>query len=266
MPADVNHEERAGRAWPVLARQAALHGTMTYGELGSEISVHPRALGYTLGPILRYCQDEGLPVLTALVVRGGSGLPGGALIAALGDTDIEDELHRVFAVDWAKIPNPFSYAAEGGTTQESMAETLVASPGRASEIYALVRVRGVAQRVFREALLRAYEWSCAFCGLSFVDALEGAHIVPWSKCAGGERLDPRNGLLLCATHHRLFDAGWLRITSELRIEHDDTAANGAAYSEADEQVARALHRRRLRRPVSAALLPAAAYIARRAPQ
>jgi putative restriction endonuclease len=236
---------------------------MTYGALATAIGVHHRALGWTLYPILHHCDAEGWPLLTSLVVRGGSGRPGGGLIAALGSRDLDDELLRVFAFDWTSEPNPFTHALVSVETQERLAVSLINAPERAEEIYAQVRVRGIAQRIFRAALQRAYGGACAFCGLSFPEALEGAHIVPWRTCAPRERLDPRNGLLLCATHHRLFDADWLTLTTDFIIEHQDADESGGDYSPADDHITRRLRGRRAAVPERRDLRPSAAYIARR---
>ena len=186
MRGDVNHEERAARAWPVLMRAASWRRPMTYGELADAVGVHHRAVGWLLGPIQAYCLDEKLPPLTILVVQGGGKRPGGGFIAWDVD-DFNEGLQRVHEFDWASMANPFAYALEAGGTQEALAASLVNTPERAEEVYTLVRVRGIAQRVFRAALLRAYRGACAFCGFSFPEALEGAHIVPWRSCAPPHR-------------------------------------------------------------------------------
>lgn len=59
------------------------------------------------------------------------------------------------------------------------------------------------QDVFRDCLLRIYKKSCAICGVSFEAALEAAHIVPDAK---GGTYESQNGILLCATHHKLFES------------------------------------------------------------
>ena len=59
------------------------------------------------------------------------------------------------------------------------------------------------QRAFRQVVLAAQGGRCALCGLDFLVALDAAHVVPKEE-EGTD--DPRNGLALCAVHHRLFDA------------------------------------------------------------
>ena len=56
---------------------------------------------------------------------------------------------------------------------------------------------------FRDKLFTTYDSKCAFCDLDIVVALEAAHVVPRHKNGTD---DSRNGLILCAVHHRIFDA------------------------------------------------------------
>jgi len=70
----------------------------------------------------------------------------------------------------------------------------------------IVRRRG--QPEFRRRLLNAYEGKCCISACSAVDALEAAHITPY---LGTETNNLRNGLLLRADLHTLFDLGLLAI-------------------------------------------------------
>jgi putative restriction endonuclease len=68
---------------------------------------------------------------------------------------------------------------------------------------------------FRNAVLKAYRDRCAVCGLRVRALLDAACVVP-------DR-DPQpvisvnEGLALCATHHRAFDAQIFRYDSDYRI-------------------------------------------------
>jgi len=79
-----------------------------------------------------------------------------------------------------------------------------------------IRTRG-----FRQAVIEAYEFKCAFCGLKIQspDALlwevEAAHIVPHSEKGKDDIL---NGLSLCHLHHWAFDAGWFTLHDDFRIQ------------------------------------------------
>jgi putative restriction endonuclease len=84
--------------------------------------------------------------------------------------------------------------------------------------------------LFRESVLRAYEYQCAVCGFSVrlknkILALEAAHIM-WHQ-AGGPDVE-MNGLALCATHHKLFDLGAFTVGAELRmLVSDEVNGQGA---------------------------------------
>ncbi|WP_347159071.1 phosphorothioated DNA-binding restriction endonuclease [Pontibacter chitinilyticus] len=84
--------------------------------------------------------------------------------------------------------------------------------------------------LFRESILKAYEYQCAVCGFSVrlrhqLLALEAAHIM-WHQ-AGGPDVEV-NGLALCATHHKLFDMGAFTVTEELRmLVSDEVNGTGA---------------------------------------
>lgn len=55
---------------------------------------------------------------------------------------------------------------------------------------------------FKFEVIKRHQGKCAVTGLSVVEMLDGAHVVP---VAQGGSDDPRNGLLLSASHHRAFD-------------------------------------------------------------
>jgi putative restriction endonuclease len=261
MAETINWQYLAGKVWPVLTAAAKARKTVTYKQIGDDvIHRHHRAVRHALGPIQDFCMAMQLPPLTALVVNQGTQLPGMGFIAHDVD-DIETAFDEVSGYDWTNVPNPYgSFGPDD--SEETFAAELVGNPTTAKEIYGRVKVRGVVQSIFRRALMKAYDTSCAFCGLQFPEALEAAHIKPWARCNRQERLDPRNGLLLCSTHHRLFDAHWLLVTPERTIRYY-TATEGWTYSDADKLVS-ALHGTMLRLPAREALWPSVDHINARA--
>ncbi len=75
------------------------------------------------------------------------------------------------------------------------------------------------QQRFRFYVFRRYGERCAVCGISAPQLLDAAHLRPKSE-RGSD--DPRNGLVLCASHHRAFEVGLFAIEpSSLRI-HTNT--------------------------------------------
>jgi hypothetical protein len=69
------------------------------------------------------------------------------------------------------------------------------------------RVRATAQRMgqarFRFDVLRRYGPTCSLCQIRVLDVLDTPHVIPVANRGSN---DPRNGLVMCATHHRAFDA------------------------------------------------------------
>ncbi len=78
----------------------------------------------------------------------------------------------------------------------------------------------IRSRGFRQAVIEAYKYKCAFCGMKLHSPdnlfweVEAAHIVPHSSRG---RDDIWNGLALCRLHHWAFDVGWLALQDDFKI-------------------------------------------------
>lgn len=79
----------------------------------------------------------------------------------------------------------------------------------------LLRSRRIGQGTFRVVVTDAYQRRCAITGEKALPALEAAHIRPFSI---EQTHSIPNGLLLRSDVHRLFDAGYLTVTPEHRVE------------------------------------------------
>jgi putative restriction endonuclease len=94
----------------------------------------------------------------------------------------------------------------------------------------------IGQSSFRVLVTDAYQRRCAITGENTLVALEAAHIVPYS---GEGEHDVRNGLLLRADFHRLFDVGLVGVTPNLKIRVSpkirETWCNGKVYYRLDGQ-------------------------------
>lgn len=123
--------------------------------------------------------------------------------------------------------------------------------------------RGVGQRLFRSAVASAYGYRCAFCQCGFSDALEAAHIVPWARATPAQRLDVRNGILLCATHHRLFDKAVITPTADRTVRYCNPDAADGTYSAADTALGPALHGQPMHLPADEKAWPAVHLIQER---
>lgn len=71
------------------------------------------------------------------------------------------------------------------------------------------------QGAFRVVVTDAYRRRCAITGESTLPVLEAAHIRPFAKSGVNE---VSNGMLLRSDFHKLFDAGLVTVTPELRVE------------------------------------------------
>lgn len=261
MPNRKNWDRAAGAIWPALARAAAERTLLTYGEIAPLIPTNPLSVGRALGPIQSYCLAINLPPLTAIVVGKTTGVPGSGFVA--WDVDnLEEGIEGVFRYPWDTIANPFTGFADG-TTEADFADKLVTNPDAADDVYSRIKNRGVAQRVFRRALLEAYDYNCCMCGLSFESALEAAHIIPWGESSPAERMDPRNGLLLCSTHHRMFDAAQITIDNNYMIEYFDPEGSEGPYSAADQAISISLHGSAMHLPNKVHIYPSKFAINRR---
>jgi putative restriction endonuclease len=257
----VNQYQRAFLAWPFLTATASNHATITYKELGDRLAIHHRPVRFVLGVIQDHCLIEKLPPLTIVVVSRGRDTPGEGFIAWDVD-DLGEGYKRVYSYPWHTIPNPFVFASDGKTT-EQWAEELLRRPDKSVEVYLQVRNRGIAQDIFRLALLKAYGHRCAFCGLSIKPALEAAHIVPWTAASQEERMAPSNGLLLCATHHALFDAHMLTVNPACKITCTESPS-APHWSEADRRTALAMHGQSVTLPGDSRFHPSPRMLQRRA--
>jgi hypothetical protein len=76
------------------------------------------------------------------------------------------------------------------------------------------------QQHFSFYVFQRYGHRCAVCTMSVPEVLDAAHLVP-DRDEG--TYDPRNGLVLCAVHHRAYDAGLFAIEpNTLKLHYRST--------------------------------------------
>lgn len=162
------------------------------GEIGCQIIANP----FFLQP------DDWLanpPGWSSNIVRGKmyeSNQPDGAIIWA--------HVERFFIESKKPLTTGFKESFEFGVKEE------IPKFG----IERLIRPR-IGQGAFRLTLTDAYRKRCALTGESTLPVLEAAHIVPFSD--EGTH-DVRNGLLLRADFHKLFDVGLVSVAPNLTIQ------------------------------------------------
>lgn len=111
------------------------------------------------------------------------------------------------------------------------------SPSEIRELTKSYAVTTVQRRLyearFRNAVLEAYRDRCAVCGLHIRPLLDAAHVGPALSRPGRLESRPyvieiRDGIALCATHHRAFDAKILRYDADyvIHIDLPESAGDG----------------------------------------
>ncbi len=149
--------------------------------------------------------------------------------------------------DWqprTQVPVKYDLAAGEGQRvwQTCLARaTELSSPPRAGDPLSVAEpdrrygeprlvVPRLGQATFRIAVLDAYARACAVTEEHSLPALEAAHIRSYADSGPH---DVRNGLLLRADLHRLFDTGYVTVTPELHLEVGqrlrDDYHNGRSY-------------------------------------
>jgi|CXWL01.1.fsa_nt_gi putative restriction endonuclease len=118
------------------------------------------------------------------------------------------------AAIWEAIEARLATERYGVADDRLIAATPAAEPGEKYGNPVLMKPR-LGQASFRVLVMDAYKRRCAITGENTLLALEAAHIVPY-KGAGTH--DVRNGLLLRADFHRLFDVGLVSVTPDLQIK------------------------------------------------
>lgn len=78
----------------------------------------------------------------------------------------------------------------------------------------------VGQGEFRTALIGLWG-SCPVAGVDDLQLLRASHIKPWRDASNSERLDPHNGLLLCAHVDALFDRGLITFSDDGQVVFSD---------------------------------------------
>lgn len=101
---------------------------------------------------------------------------------------------------------------------------------------AMTKVR-VNQHLFRAMIIAGYGGQCAVCGMSLACLLVASHIVPWAIDAS-LRMNPRNGICLCALHDRAFDRGLLLIDPQYQISLHQTVHEHAANPAVQDSLVR----------------------------
>ena len=139
----------------------------------------------------------------------------------------------------------------GGTTENHNFPSLPQSPLELERVLREVQ-RRLGQSDFKKRLIFVYNARCAVSGCDAVEALEAAHIAPYSVSASN---DPSNGLLLRADIHTLFDRNLIGIDPESLTVAVGTVLKKTSYCD--------LHGKQLALPADPAARPNAQALGER---
>lgn len=85
-------------------------------------------------------------------------------------------------------------------------------------------------RRFSEAVLNAYAHQCALCGIQ-LRLLDAAHILPVAHPESNDKVT--NGVALCASHHRAYDAALVTFDEDYSVMINPTAVAALAADQRD---------------------------------
>ena len=91
------------------------------------------------------------------------------------------------------------------------------------------------QDFFRVSVLSGYNQRCCICDVPHPEILTASHIIPWS-IREETRVNPENGLCLCASHDRAFDGELIAIGPDYsvvlckRVKKSNDAASRFLFS------------------------------------
>ncbi len=151
--------------------------------------------------------------------RGVSGLTN----SSQADRAIWDE----FNSNWSDLAVESERASRGQRGEKLVAEiedpslagrnleATVSFGGSRTETERVLRIR-LGQAFFRSTVLASYGHRCCVCDLPCRSLLVASHIVPWA-IRPDLRVNPRNGLCLCAPHDKAFDRGLISLDDQLAI-------------------------------------------------
>ncbi|NNM94619.1 MAG: HNH endonuclease [Bacteroidia bacterium] len=253
-------ELAAFKVWKLLCGAAKEGRNIGLADLSEKTKAGYKHIMLALERINEHCLCNNLPPLTIIAVS-----PSGKLLKTYNGWEKEKTdraFRQVCRFDWYQTVNPFDSKKKIFTDTEII-KTLVANPERSKEMYARVKVRGKAQPLFRKALIDVYGSRCALCGFSVEHALEASHIVAWSVSKSDEKLDVRNGILLCATHHKLFDSHLIRINNDFSISVRYEAGMPRRQTECDKMMIGNLCNRKMVLPRKKEHWPRVEYIEKR---
>lgn len=126
------------------------------------------------------------------------------------------QLLNYFAYDLKECEawNIMNAKTSGRTLSKELA-TLFKLDKEGRDVIVETRTR-LGQSYFRKMILKIYDNRCCVTGLNVPQTLRASHIVEWAKDKAN-RMNPENGLCLCATYDAAFDKHLISFDDDYRM-------------------------------------------------
>jgi len=129
---------------------------------------------------------------------------------------LDKEIWKEFTDKWGNVAIESEELLNQLTNEKPVSDTEIPlDSNRETEKTSIQKTR-VGQQFFRSTILGNYHTRCCICGLPIPSLLIASHIIPW-KVDAVNRLNPHNGMSLCAIHDKAFDRGFLTLDEEFRV-------------------------------------------------
>ena len=139
-------------------------------------------------------------------------------ISGLSHTSKLDEaIWHEFNSDWGKLVIEADRLRQQktGQTLSTEPEPIIPEISGPTERVTTAKQR-IYQNFFRASVLSGFNQRCCICGLPHREILIASHIIPWSV-REDVRVNPQNGLCLCASHDLAFERGLIGIGTDFSI-------------------------------------------------
>lgn len=186
----------------------------------------------TIRERIRYRPGSPLQQIGCILIVQPVFFPRDAWVAQPSDWPVRTQSYKRYDLSQGEGARVWSECLANAQALQSAGRLPAAAVAEGPSRYGVPRLvePRLGQGTFRVSVLDAYERACAVTDEHSLPALDAAHIRPFTE--GGPH-DVRNGLLLRADLHRLFDQGYITVTPDLRIQVSerlrDDYHNGRCY-------------------------------------
>jgi len=138
-------------------------------------------------------------------------------------SDLDEAIWQEFNANWGALVMEADRLRRQKTGQSLSDEV---DPTLPDVVGPTERITTAKQRIyqsfFRASVISGYNRQCCICRLPHPEILIASHIVPWSVREDA-RVNPQNGLCLCASHDLAFERGFIGISADFSILLSDKA-------------------------------------------